>query len=370
MSLCKRNNVWWVRFTHRGQRIQKSTGTADKAAAQRFHDEFKASLWKEEYLHEKRDRTWPEAVNRWFAESSHKRSLEDDRSHLRWLDPHLEKLTLKQITRDLIDHLVTLRLSERRTRYGKQKGVRPATVNRMLEVIRAILRKAEREWEWLDKAPLIRMLHEDNRRIRWITREEAAKLLKELPPHLADMVTFSLATGLRQANVMKLEWAQVDLMRQHALIHPDQAKTKKAIPVPLNSEAMRVLQRQVGKNAIYVFTYKGEPVNQCNTKAWYHALERADIENFRWHDLRHTWASWHVQSGTSLQELQQLGGWSSFEMVLRYAHLSSNHLKDAAERIAGTILVRPIKKGLSEDHLNPLDIWCARRDSNSRPPGS
>lgn len=64
-------------------------------------------------------------------------------------------------------------------------------------------------------------------------------------------------------------------------------------------------------------------------------------------------SSWHVQSGTSLQELQQLGGWSSFEMVLRYAHLSSNHLKDAAERIAGTILVHPIKKGLSESHLSP-----------------
>ena len=63
------------------------------------------------------------------------------------------------------------------------------------------------------------------------------------------------------------------------------------------------------------------------------ALVRAGIDNFRWHDLRHTWASWHVQSGTSLQELQQLGGWSDYEMVLRYAHLSSDHLRLAAERI-------------------------------------
>jgi site-specific recombinase XerD len=60
---------------------------------------------------------------------------------------------------------------------------------------------------------------------------------------------------------------------------------------------------------------------------------RAGIDDFRWHDLRHTWASWHVQNGTSLQELQQLGGWSNFETVLRYAHLSSNHLRDASERI-------------------------------------
>ena len=82
-----------------------------------------------------------------------------------------------------------------------------------------------------------------------------------------------------------------------------------------------------------MFTYKGNPVTRCNNHAWHKALIRAGIENFRWHDLRHTWASWHVQNGTSLQELQQLGGWSSFEMVLRYAHLSSEHLKQAAERI-------------------------------------
>lgn len=69
-------------------------------------------------------------------------------------------------------------------------------------------------------------------------------------------------------------------------------------------------------------------------KAWRAALKRAGIKNFRWHDLRHTWASWHVQSGTSLQELQVLGGWSSFDMVLRYAHLSSDHLRSAAERIS------------------------------------
>ena len=63
---------------------------------------------------------------------------------------------------------------------------------------------------------------------------------------------------------------------------------------------------------------------------------RAGIKDFRWHDLRHTWASWHVQSGTSLHELQQLGGWSDYDTVLRYAHLSSDHLQKAAERVSGT----------------------------------
>jgi integrase len=82
-----------------------------------------------------------------------------------------------------------------------------------------------------------------------------------------------------------------------------------------------------------VFSYRGKPVVQVNTKAWYAALERAGIVDFRWHDLRHTWASWHVQSGTPLYALQEMGGWESPEMVRRYAHLSADHLAPYAERL-------------------------------------
>ena len=125
--------------------------------------------------------------------------------------------------------------------------------------------------------------------------------------------------------------------RAHAWVHPDKAKAKKAIAIPLNAEAIKILQQQQGKHSEYVFIYQEKPVTQCTTKAWYNALEAANIENFRWHDLRHTWASWHVQNGTTLQELQQLGAWESYEMVLRYAHLSSDHLRQAAERVTKTI---------------------------------
>jgi integrase len=121
-----------------------------------------------------------------------------------------------------------------------------------------------------------------------------------------------------------------------AWIHADQSKSGRAFPVPLNENALEVLEKRLGEHPTYVITYRDQPVARTTTKAWYAALKRAGIEDFRWHDLRHTWASWHVQSGTSLAELQELGGWSCHEMVLRYAHLGGEHLKRAAGRIEDT----------------------------------
>jgi integrase len=121
--------------------------------------------------------------------------------------------------------------------------------------------------------------------------------------------------------------------RKCAWVHPDQSKTRKAIAVPLNVTALEMLDAQWGEHEEYVFAFEGEPVWQVNTKAWQKAVRAAGLSDFRWHDLRHTWASWHVQAGTPLNVLQELGGWASYEMVLRYAHLSSAHLLSHAERI-------------------------------------
>ena len=152
------------------------------------------------------------------------------------------------------------------------------------------------------------------------------------------MAEFSLATGLRQRNVSFLRWEQVDMARRVAWIYADEAKAGKAIGVPLNASAREVLARRLGSDQVHVFTYEGKPVARCSTKAWKLAVVRAGIERtFRWHDLRHTWASWHVQNGTPLRELMELGGWASYEMVLRYAHLGASSLSGAACRIDGTL---------------------------------
>lgn len=327
MSLFKRKDspFWWVKIPHNGRRIQQSTGTSDKAKAQEYHDKLAASLWDQERLGIKLRHTWKEAVVRYLAETADKTTQVTDKTHLRWLDSYLNGLTLDQINRDLLDRIKAKWMAEH---------VKNSTVNRTMEVIRAVLRKAALQWEWLDRVPHIHMLPEPNRRIRWITRDEAERLIAALPDHLAAMVRFSLETGLRRANVTGLLWSQVDLVRRTAWIHPDQAKARKAIAVPLSAAAVIVIREQIGKHPTHVFSYRGNSVIQVNTKTWRATLKKVGISDFRWHDLRHTWASWHVQAGTPLHVLQELGGWECVEMVRKYAHLSSEHLAEYVDRLS------------------------------------
>jgi integrase len=208
MALYKRKDTWWINITHQGKRIQRTTGTTDKVAAQQLHDKIKAELWRTQCLNEKPAYTWMDAVLRWLEESQHKRSIRHDKKNFRWLDPYLKEQTLSTLNRDFIDEIAKKK---------EETGATAGTVNRMLALIRSVLRKAEREWGWIEKAPIIRMRHEQKGRIRWLTKEEVGQLLKELPEHLADMMLFSLATGLRQANVVGLQWLDVNLTKGHAL---------------------------------------------------------------------------------------------------------------------------------------------------------
>lgn len=326
MPLYKRKDspYWWIKIELNGRILSRSTGTVDRKQAQEYHDRLKSELWQQDKLGAKPKYKWEDAVIRWLHETKHKATQHDDICHLRWIDPHLRSRTIDTITRDDIDNITQERLSG---------GATNATTNRTLAVIRAILRKAVNDWEWIDKHPKIKLLPEPKRRVRWLSHQEAKKLLSELPEHLKAMATFTLETGLRQANVTGLTWQQVNIDRQCAWIHPDQAKARKAIAVPLSPGAIDIIKQQIGKHKDYIFTYNGNKIIQVSTKAWYKALNRAGISDFRWHDLRHTWASWHIQNGTPQHILQELGGWESPDMVRRYAHLSSDHLAEFARNM-------------------------------------
>ena len=322
MSLKRRGSVWWVDFVDpNGRRVRRSTETVDKRAAQEYHDQLKSELWRVHKLGEKPKRTWQEAVVRWLKEKSHKASIDKDISILKWLNKYLGGVTLSDVSRDLIE-----KIGE-----AKAKESSKSNANRYLALIRSILRRARDDWEWIEYIPKVRLYPVRNKRVNWLTHAQANALINVLPKHMKTIVRFALATGLRRTNVTHLQWSQIDMSRNAAWIHGDQSKTKKAIAVPLNTDAMNVLHEQTGKHPEWVFPYCGKPIYQVSSKAWRKALKKVDLEGFRFHDLRHTWASWHVQAGTPLNALQELGGWSSEEMVRRYAHLGAKHLIGYAE---------------------------------------
>lgn len=333
MSLYKRGSIWWMRFTTPDRReIRETAATTDRRQAQELHDTRKATLWRQAKLGERPRYTWQQAVVRWIEEHPDRRGMRSTLSYLRRADIDFGTLHLDEITRD--------RLASAAKNY-RATGAKNSTVNNLLSTIHAVLAAAH-TWGWIDAVPRIVKLPVSERRLRWLTREEADRLLVELPPHLAAMMRFTLATGLRDQNVCKLEWNQVDLDRRIAWIHADQAKGRRVISVPLNTDAVVVLREQRGQHPQWVFPHKGKPVAVCGNTGWKEALQRAGIHDFRWHDLRHTWASWHVQAGTPLLALKELGGWSTLDMVLRYAHLGADHLAEHAERIGGPRLVRTI----------------------------
>lgn len=339
--------ILWVDFTVEGERIKRSSGTTERAAAEEWAASLAGDLWRTKRLGETPTVTWDTAVLEWLNEHDHLRSIEDVKYRLAWFTPHLQGKPLAKIDADLIRDLAKKRKAE--VIKGDQVTSN-ATVNRHLAEVSKILHYAHRRG-WLAGVPPIAKMHEAAKRVTWITTDQARTLLAELPPHLRVMAAFSLATGLRETNVRLLCWQQVDLQRRVAWIYADQAKAGKDLSVPLNEHALQVLRSQQGAHTRWVFpvprweTLDGQaeaelvadsPTGKISNHAWRKACIRAGLPTLRFHDLRHTWASWHVQAGTPLPVLQELGGWASLAMVQRYAHLGVTHVHAWASNIGGT----------------------------------
>jgi len=317
MSIKLRGDVYWLDVQINGQRIRESLKTGDKKQAQALADIRRAELWQGRLLKAKPKKTFREACARWLVEKAHKKSLSEDQDKINYFLPKLGDRQLSNITRDDIEQILPT-------------DVKPATRNRYRALIRSMLRAAEREWEWIDRAPVLRTESEPKRRVAFLTREQAEVLMAALPEKYRISVRFALLTGLRRSNVFNLTWDKVDLQRGTVIVEADEAKAGQRILVPLNTAAREILKALPEPHEGRVW---GDVTRVwCNT--WKASCKRAGVPWLRFHDLRHTWASWHAMAGTPLSVLQELGGWHSPQMVQRYAHLSPEHLAAAAERVS------------------------------------
>ncbi|MGM7959432.1 tyrosine-type recombinase/integrase [Yersinia enterocolitica] len=382
----RRGSIWYADFTAPdGKRIKQSLGTEDKRQAQELHDRLKSEQWRIERLGDFPDVTFDDACLRWLEEKAHKKSLDADKGRIGFWLIHFQGVLLKSISEAKIYAAVSKMTNRKHMDNWESKAsslrkrgdvvdpfvevpVSISTKAKHLALMKAIMRAAERDWKWIERGPVIKVPQERGKRVRWLEPHEAIRLINECSEPLKSIVVFALATGLRRSNIVDLQWQDVDLQRKVAWIHPEESKSGQAIGVALNDTACRLLRDQVGNHKKWVFVHQKSSTKSDGTKAaevrkmrvdgntaWRLALKRAGIDNFRFHDLRHTWASWLVQAGVPLTVLQEMGGWESIEMVQRYAHLAPRHLSAHAKQI-DSIFGGHVPNSSQSDNLELLKV--------------
>lgn len=155
---------------------------------------------------------------------------------------------------------------------------------------------------------------------------------------MKDVCFFALSTGARMSEILSLTWANVDFVNRIATVTEDNAKSGRARALLLNNDAIELLRSLRFKNSCgFVFTRTtNKRTYDIDRRDFRRACKLAGINKFTFHDLRHTWASWHVQAGTPLYTLQNLGGWETLEIVKKYAHLNADHMLKFADNVTFT----------------------------------
>ncbi|MFC1891865.1 tyrosine-type recombinase/integrase [Thermodesulfobacteriota bacterium] len=236
-----------------------------------------------------------------------------------------------------------------------------ASVNRETACLHHIFSKAV-EWEMVERSPFERgktlLLKENNQRIRYLTDEEIDKLLEECEcrKHLHPIVICAINTGMRKGEILNLKWHQI----KSGFIYLRKTKTKNKREIPVNDDLLQILKeirQNQGLTSEYVFTYGSRSVSRID-RAFRGALDRAGIRDFKFHDLRHTFASHLVMRGASLKEVQELLGHKTMTMTLRYAHLSQEHKKKAVNLLNG--LTGSVKPNMSQNVTFPIPAKIAK----------
>lgn len=335
MGLVKRGDVWWMYFTYQGQQIRKSTGTADRRLADAILSKVKVQIIEGQYFEKAvaQSHTFTELMDRYEKEHVlRKLRHRGVKGYMNNLRAFFGDRTLADITPKLI-------VAYKNKRY--EDGKAPATINRELANLKKAFNLALREWEWCHQNPVTRvsMEKENNKRDRWLSEEEESRLLTACAPWLHDLVTFALHTGMRMGEILELTWRGVDFTRRTVTVMRSKNGERRTIPV--NETVLRVLKEKARVRSLasdLVFCSKAfTPMESGHLRRSFRlSLSKAKIEEFHFHDLRHTFATRLVQAGIDLYKVQQLLGHKSPIMTQRYAHHYPESLRDGVE-----ILDRP-----------------------------
>jgi integrase len=307
-----------------GSRERKSLGTADEKIARAIAGNMEKQVLFQEHFGTIPPYPFEKALFR-YAEylknknpSNYKKTA---RFHIEVLWGRFDGLNCHEITFATIQDFMEARSEE----------VALATVQKELGMLKALLNRAVRE-ERLERPPVFPRMQSLQGRYRFLSEDEEKLLFDQAAPHLKTILIAALDTGGRRGEILSLDWSRVSMDRRTVTF--TKTKNGKDRTVGMTKRLHAVLQKIGPQKAGPVFTYRGRAIEEVTT-AFGKAIKRAGIEDFRFHDLRHTFASRLVQAGMSLYKVQVLMGHQSPQMVQRYAHLAPDHYKEATEALDG-----------------------------------
>jgi integrase len=268
--------------------------------------------------------TFAEACARYLQRKARKKTLQTDRTYLKMFAATFGETTqITEITAKRISAWRDARLAAISPQSGKPYTA--AAVNRPLSTLSALLHLARDEWETLPSTPKIRREQEPQGRVRWLEPDDETRLMAACRAsrnrRLAEFVTVAHETGLRLGELLGLTWERsIDLSR--GVIRLEMTKSGKRREVPMRQVVYEIFAAMPEPRQGRVWPRK------TVRRGWEAAVERAGLEDFRFHDLRHSFASWWVMRSGSLQALKEVLGHHSLNMTLRYAHLAPDHLRN------------------------------------------
>ena len=326
----------WVHENHYHRRIAET-----KTEARNYLNKIRSDIREGRYLDMKSVVKTPfeEGVERFLkwtvANTSSSNQKLDHHCARSWLD----FLGFKGKTMDVItggdverykEHLLEGKIKNGTRRNGKPFS--STTVDIHIGRLKRMFHLCQ-EWGLCEVNPAakVKLLRRDNKRIRYLGQEEEARLMEAASPLLKDVIQFALHTGMRRGELLGLKWSDIDFKRQVAVIPGRRAKGNRERVIPLNAIAMGILEsftRPLDSEELVFANRDGGKWDRLR-KHWVKALAISKVEDFHFHDLRHTYASRLITSGVNLAVIRELLGHRDFETTLRYSHLSSDRLKEA-----------------------------------------
>jgi len=341
--------VWWVEWYQDGQRKRERIGPNKSAAEQRLREVLTART-EGRYIKKNPDnRTLFKDLTAWYLnlpEVQAKRSYDRDKQLIAHLLPHFGDKLLKDITPATVESYKQKRLCEVSGRCKKKttgesekadqtpaKLTAPATVNREIACLKVIFNRAVKN-DKAEKNPSqgIKLLKENNERDRILAPEEYDLLLVHTPAHLKPIIKLAYHSGMRQGEILHLTWDQVDLKEGFIKLRPEYTKTNEGRLVPLNRELLTMLKQMPrGLPGIRVFPGKGKAWGSTFQRAFDEARKKAGIENFTFHDLRHTAINnWRLQ-GHDFFRIMAASGHKTMNVFKRYNTVSKEELKSLVD---------------------------------------